>query len=65
MANEAQEAEMGDKMVSALNNLANAAVQQNDTFEQHIKSNTTFTEPNHAKQGDEQGGQTWNQNWKK
>ena len=44
MANNAQEIEMGDKMVSALDNLANAAVQKNDTFEQLVASNKTLTE---------------------
>ena len=39
MANQAQEDEMGTKMVTALDNLANAAVQKNDTFEQLVKSN--------------------------
>jgi hypothetical protein len=44
MANSAQESELGDKMVSALDNLANAAVQKNDTFEQLVLSNKTLTE---------------------
>ena len=48
MANKAQEADMGDKVVSALDNLANAAVQRNDTFEQLVKSNTTLTETNQS-----------------
>ena len=39
MANQAHEDEMGDKMVNALDNLANAAVQRNDTFETMVKSN--------------------------
>jgi hypothetical protein len=43
MANSAQEEEMGTKMVDALDNLANAAVQRNDTFEQLVKSNQTLT----------------------
>ena len=44
MANSAQEAELGNNMVSALDNLANAAVQKNDTFEQLVASNKTLTE---------------------
>ena len=43
MANSAHEEEMGTKMVEALDNLANAAVQRNDTFEQIIKTNQTLT----------------------
>ena len=43
MANSAQEEEIGTKMVDALDNLANAAVQRNDTFEQLVKSNQTLT----------------------
>ena len=43
MANSAQEAEIGTKMVDALDNLANAAVQRNDTFEQLVKTNQTLT----------------------
>ena len=46
MANQAREAEedvMGEQMVAALDNLANAAVQKNDTVEQLVKSNTTLT----------------------
>ena len=39
MANHAQEDELGDKMVTALDNLANAAVQKNDTFEQLVTAN--------------------------
>ena len=42
-AREAEEAEMGEKMVSALDNLANAAVQKNDTVEQLVKSNAILT----------------------
>ena len=45
MANQAREAEeaMGEQMVTALDNLANAAVQKNDTVEQLVKSNSTLT----------------------
>ena len=43
MANQAQEDEMGTKMVAALDNLANAAVQKNDTVEQLVKSNHTLS----------------------
>ena len=42
-AREAQEDEMGEKMVSALDNLANAAVERNSSFEQLVKSNQTLT----------------------
>ena len=43
MANSAKEKEMGTKMVDALDNLANAAVQHNDTFKQLVKTNQTLT----------------------
>jgi hypothetical protein len=43
MANQANEDEMGTKMVTALDNLANAAVQKNDTFEQLVKSNQALS----------------------
>ena len=44
MANQDQEeAAMGDKMVNALENLANAAVQRNDTVEQLVATNKTLT----------------------
>ena len=43
MANSAQESEMGDKIVLVLENLANTAVQRNDTFEQLVAANTTLT----------------------
>ena len=45
MANQAREAKedaMGEQMMSALDNLANAAVQKNDTVEQLVKSNATL-----------------------
>ncbi|KAL7523579.1 hypothetical protein ACHAXR_000242, partial [Thalassiosira sp. AJA248-18] len=42
MANQAEENQMGDKMVSALDNLANAAIQRNGTFEQMVKANQTL-----------------------
>ena len=41
MANQAHKDEMGDKMFNALDNLANTAVQRNDTFETMVKSNNT------------------------
>ena len=50
MANNTQEIEMGDKMVSALDNLANAAVQKNDTFKQLVTANKTLTESIKAQQ---------------
>ena len=50
MANSAQENKMGDKMISALDNLAYAAVQKNDTFEQLVKANKTLTEALHTQQ---------------
>ena len=46
MAHQAREAEddaMGEQMVTALDNLANAAVQKNDTVEQLVKANSTLT----------------------
>jgi len=43
MANSAEEKEMGTEMVGTLVNLANAAVQRNDTFEQLVKTNQTLT----------------------
>ena len=43
MANQANKDEMGTKMVTALDNLANAAVQKNDTFEQLVKSNQALS----------------------
>ena len=46
MANNAEADEMGDKMVTALDNLANAAVQKNDTFESLVLSNKTLTDTN-------------------
>ena len=52
MANNAQVDEMGDKMVSALDNLANAAVQKNDTFEQLVATNKTLTDTNKRQQED-------------
>ena len=44
MANQALEDEMGDKMVNALDNLANAAVQKNDTVEQLVATNKKLTD---------------------
>ncbi len=44
MSNNVQEQEMGDKMVTALDNLANAAVQKNDTFELLVAANKALTE---------------------
>ena len=44
--------EMGDKMVSALDNLANAAVQKNDTFEHLVAANKTLTDTNKRLQED-------------
>ena len=52
MANQAEEAQMGDKMVSALDNLANAAVQRNDTFEQLVKANATLTKTIESQQAE-------------
>ena len=52
MANNAQVDEIGDKMVSALDNLANAAVQKNDTFEHLVAANKTLTETNKRQQED-------------
>ena len=47
MANQAQEeAAMGDKIVTALDNLANAVVQRNDTVEQLVATNKTLTQTN-------------------
>ena len=43
MANKVQKIDMGNKMVSALENLANAAVQKNSTFKQLINANKTLT----------------------
>ena len=44
MENQAQkEAVMGDKMVTALDNLANVAVHRNDTVEQLVATNKTLT----------------------
>jgi hypothetical protein len=54
MANNAQTDEMGDKMVSALDNLANAAVQKNDTFEQLLATNKTLSDTNKRQQEDNQ-----------
>ena len=42
MANQAEE-EMADKMVVALNNLANAAVEKNGTIETLVKANFALT----------------------
>ena len=44
MANQAMEDEMGDKMVNALDNLANAAIQKNDTMEQLVGTNKKLTD---------------------
>ena len=44
MANQAREDALGNQMVSALDNLANAAVQRNDTFEQLVKTNASQQE---------------------
>ena len=52
MANQAEENQMGDKMVSALDNLANAAVQRNDTFEQLVKANATLTKSVESQQAE-------------
>ncbi|KAL7524835.1 hypothetical protein ACHAXR_001954, partial [Thalassiosira sp. AJA248-18] len=52
MANQTEEAQMGDKMVSALDNLANAAVQRNDTFEQLVKANQTLTKTVESQQAE-------------
>lgn len=52
MANQAEENQMGDKMVSALDNLANAAVQRNDTFEQLVKANSTLTKTVESQQAE-------------
>ena len=52
MANSAKEKEMGTKMVDALDNLANAAVQRNDTFEQLVKTNQTLTNTVSSQQGE-------------
>ena len=43
MANQAQEIEMGKKMVVALDNLANAAAQNNDTVKRLIISNASIS----------------------
>ena len=43
MSNQAQEMEMGNTMVVALGNLANAAVQKNDTVKQLVISNTSLS----------------------
>ena len=52
MANNAEADVMGDKMVTALDNLANAAVQKNDTFENLVLSNKTLTDTNKKLQDD-------------
>ena len=43
MANQAQEIEMGKKMVVALDNLANSAAQSNDTVKRLIISNASIS----------------------
>ena len=44
MANQAAELEMGNTMVTASDNLANAAVQKNDTIERFVISNKALTD---------------------
>ena len=44
IANNMQNIETGDKMVSDLENLPNATVQKNDTFEELVNVNKTLTE---------------------
>ena len=44
MENQAKEDALGDKMVTALNNLAKAAVQKNDTFKQLVLAKKTLVD---------------------